>query len=278
MTAQTEAPSGTIQNLTPDQEEKLHELWLWTLKLCGIQSDTLKILDDKAAQVAQQQQAEKPQAAAAPPPRRFSLWRSSTTPAADNSDTASVKSGKTTTSIASPEEDDKFGQSKEFNQAISEMKPEEIRRTLFSMIKHDHPDALLLRFLRARKWHVKNALVMMIATVRWRLIDMRVDDDLMLTGEDLANRQSKSGGGTTADKDGADFLRQIRMGKGFIHGIDRFDRPIAYIRVRLHKPFDQSSRALERFIIYTIESARLMLKPPVENAVRFGCHMQIRLG
>ena len=259
MAAAPEAPSGTIHNLTPEQEEKLHELWLRTLKISGIQSDALEILDKKSG-AAKQQQQKAVQATPAPAPRKFSLWGRGST---DNSDAASVKSKSSATS----DEDDKYGQNKEFNQALSEMKPEEIRRTLWTMIKHDHPDALLLRFLRARKWVVNNALVMMIATVRWRLLEMKVDDDLMLNGEDLAYRQSKSGGSSTAEKDGLDFLRQIRMGKGFVHGSDHLDRPIAVIRVRLHKPFDQSSRALERFIIYTIESARMMLKPPTETAV-----------
>ena len=229
-------------------------------KLCGVKSDTLKLLDQKPVEQKKQPQQE-PKKQAAPPPRRFSLWGKSST-ASSTDDTSSVKSGS---SAAPAEEEDKHGLSKEFDQAVSEIPPAQIQKALWNMVKADNPDALLLRFLRARKWVVKNALVMLIATVRWRLNGVKVDDDIMKNGEAHALQQSKVAG----DKDCADFMEQLRIGKGFVHGIDRYDRPLAYIRVRLHKPFGQSSLALERFIVYTIESARLMLKPPVETAVCF---------
>ncbi|EXM12635.1 hypothetical protein V3481_018653 [Fusarium oxysporum f. sp. vasinfectum] len=49
------------------------------------------------------------------------------------------------------EEDDKYGQTKQFHEALANNNPETIRATMWAMVKHDHPEALVLRFLRARK-------------------------------------------------------------------------------------------------------------------------------
>ena len=68
-------------------------------------------------------------------------------------------------------------------------------------------------------------------------------------------------------KKGEEFLHQMRMGKSFLHGVDRMGRPICVVRVRLHRASEQSVETLERFTVYTIETARLLLAPPVETAV-----------
>ena len=64
--------------------------------------------------------------------------------------------------------DDKYSQTKEFKEALATSTPQEIHDTFWKMVKADHPDALFLRFLRARKWDVNKALVMLVATMRWR--------------------------------------------------------------------------------------------------------------
>jgi len=63
------------------------------------------------------------------------------------------------------------------------------------------------------------------------------------------------------------FIKQLRMGKSFIHGTDKENRPICYVRVKLHKQGDQSEQSLERYTIYLIETTRMMLKSPVDTAV-----------
>ena len=166
--------------------------------------------------------------------------------------------------------DDKHGQSKEFQQALNDTSPEEIRRAFWNMVKHDNPDSLLLRFLRARKWDVKKALIMFISTLRWRILDMRVDDDVMKNGEAHALKQSQSSD-PAEKKLGEGFLTQMRLGKSFLHGVDKAGRPICIVRVRLHKAADQTQEALERYTVYLIESTRMVLAPPVETAVGFQC-------
>ncbi|KAE8150424.1 CRAL/TRIO domain protein [Aspergillus avenaceus] len=260
-----ESAPGTVGNLTPEQEAKLQEFWILLLKVCGVSLDGV---DLEAAAPPSPSSQEKKKQQPQQPKRRFTFFGGGKANDEED-DAASIKSTNgITTSIASiniTDGDDKYGQSKEFQQALTDMKPEEIRVTLWNMVKQDNPDALLLRFLRARKWDVKKALIMLVSTIRWRLQDVKVDDDIMKNGELAALEQSKSSD-PAEKKKGEEFLKQMRMGKGFIHGVDKAGRPICVIRVRLHKPSDQDTDALDRFTVYTIESARMMLAPPVETA------------
>jgi len=105
---------------------------------------------------------------------------------------------------------------------------------------------------------------MAISTLHWRIKDVKVDEDIMRHGEEAAAKQTMP----TDKKEAEDFLTQLRMGKSFLHGTDLQGRPICYVRVRLHKPGQQSEASLERFTVYEIETTRMMLRPPVDTAVR----------
>lgn len=257
----TELPPGTVGNLTAEQEAKLQEFWVLLLKVFGVKLDALESTKEAAPQENKKEHK-----------RRFGLFGKGK----DHEDgTASEKSAEgVTTNLASinvSDGDDKYGQSKEFQQTLADMSPEEIRTTFWTMVKHDNPDSLLLRFLRARKWDVKRALVMFISTIRWRLMDVKVDDDIMKNGEPHALKQSQSSD-PTEKKAGEEFLMQMRRGKSFLHGVDKSGRPICIVRVRLHKAGDQSPEVLDRFTVYTIETARMMLASPVETAVSLKFH------
>ncbi|GAD93034.1 CRAL/TRIO domain protein [Paecilomyces variotii No. 5] len=254
--ATDEIPPGCVGNLTPEQEKKLQEFWVMVLKVCGV-----KVPEelDRRASVS---------SAAPPSPtqpkktkRRSFFWgKGAEEDTAD--DTASVASGVSGIKL---DGDDKYGQNKEFQQALSEIKPEELRLALWSMTKQDNPDSLLLRFLRARKWDLTKALVMLVSTLRWRLKEMHVDDDITKNGEANALLKSQSSD-PTEKKEGEDFMRQLRTGKSFAHGIDRNGRPMCYVRVRLHRGSEQSAETMERFTVLLIETTRMMLTPPVETA------------
>jgi hypothetical protein len=88
----------------------------------------------------------------------------------------------------------------------------------------------------------------------------------MTNGEAQAFKHASSADPAKKQK-GEEFLKQMRMGKSFLHGVDKFGRPICVVRVRLHRAADQEVDTLERFTVYTIETARLLLAPPVETAV-----------
>ncbi|OQD61021.1 hypothetical protein PENPOL_c019G05906 [Penicillium polonicum] len=257
-TMPAELAPGTAGNLTPEQEVKLKEFWVLTLKVFGLTLEGLEAPSSTATSEA-----------ATPAPaqdKKKSKGRWGLFGRADDEDTKSSSgAASSVSSISIADGDDKYGQSKEFKQALEDMKPEEIRTAFWSMVKGDNPDSLLLRFLRARKWDTKKALVMLISTMRWRLLEMHVDDDIMFNGEASAVKMSQ-GSDPKEKKKGDDFLTQMRLGKSFLHGVDRAGRPICVVRVRLHKAGDQDNEGLERFTVYTIETARLLLAPPIETA------------
>lgn len=255
-----EPAPGTLGNLTPEQEVKLQEFWVLTLKVFGVKLDTLEAEQagsGGSSEAASSTTAQEPKQSK----RRMGLWGRGSD---DDDDAKSITSSLASINIS--DSDDKYSQSKEFKQALEQLEPEEMRIAFWNLVKHDNPDVLLLRFLRARKWDVKKALVMMISTMRWRLQDVHVDDDIMANGESKALAQSQSSD-PAEKKMGEEFLQQLRMGKSYLHGVDRSGRPICVVRVRLHRAAEQEVETVERFTVYTIETARLLLAPPVETAV-----------
>ncbi|KAI1003519.1 CRAL-TRIO domain-containing protein [Podosphaera aphanis] len=240
-----EIVTGYSGSLTPEQEEKLKELWTATFQV-------FQVIDDSAPNGSGDVKTKSdPASAKKPKKKRVSIFRR----------------GKEEEAVATGEDevDDKFGQRKVFNEALANMSPESLRTTLWSMIKADEPDALLLRFLRARQWNVEKALIMMISTMRWRLTEAHIDDDVIKNGELYALNES-SESDPARRKFGKEFLDHFRKGKSYVHGIDKKGRPLVYVRVRQHKIGEMSEESLERFTVYVIETARMILVPPIETA------------
>lgn len=256
-------PPGRPGTLTPEQEGKLRELWAATMKVFGALDEDANGAET-ASQVAPSEVSEK-DGKKDKKKSRLNVFRRNKGDKGGESEPASGTSTPDISKMALSD-DDKHGQNKEFKDAIANTAPEDLRKAFWSMVKLDHPDALLLRFLRARKWDVEKALIMMISTMHWRLSDMHVDDDIMKNGEEVALKQSKSDD-AKVKKEGEDFLTQLRMGKCYLHGTDSEGRPMCIVRARLHHAGEQSEASLERCTVYTIETARLLLRPPIDTAV-----------
>ncbi|KAL4984564.1 CRAL-TRIO domain-containing protein [Aspergillus falconensis] len=146
------------------------------------------------------------------------------------------------------------------------MSPEDVRFGILTAAKHENPDTFVLRFLRATKWDVNQAVVQLLSAIVWRLKEMQVDNVLLPRGELFAAERERDVSNSSKAEDARGFMNQVRTGKGFVHGVDRMNRPIVLIRIRLHRPGDQTETALNQFITHLIESARLVLSPPVETA------------
>ena len=252
-----EALPGRPGNLTKEQELRLQEMWTATLKIFGVSGFNDGTTDDAASttgsQIAEQAGTVSPEKKKK---KRVNLF-------SRKHDDAAIEDAET---ISATDGNDKYGQTKEFHKLLESQSPGDIRTAFWSMVKHDDPDGLLLRFLRARRWNVQNALIMLISTMHWRMQGMHVDDDIVRRGEGGALEDSASSN-APAKKEGHDFLMQMRLGKSFLHGTDKEGRPITFVRVRLHKQGEQSEASLERFTVYTIETARLLLSPNVDTAV-----------
>lgn len=252
-------PPGRPSTLTPEQETKLKEFWLACLDVFGVSSSsTNHDQDNGSASGASTPAPSEKGADKEKKKKRFGLLGKKKDK--DSSDAVDA--------AAAGDEDDKYGQTKEFKAALANLTPEELRNAFWSMVKADDPDALLLRFLRARKWDVQNALVMLVSTMHWRAVEMHVDDDIMVTGDVEAAKKAAQGSGAEK-KEAEDFLAQLRMGKSYLHGVDKDGRPMCFVRVRLHRQGEQSERSLERYTVYTIETARMLLRENVDTAVSF---------
>lgn len=246
---------GRPGNLTKEQETRLQELWTEAFKVFGVEllgehGEVDEKNADHPLEVAESDKKKKKRT------NMFSRKRHGE--GLDDAQTGGPK--------GSVDLDDKYGQNKEFQHTIATMTPEEIRDAFWGMVKHDNPDALLLRFLRARKWDVHKALVMLISTMRWRVKEMRVDDDVMKNGEGAAAADSGSSD-KTVKKEGTDFMNALRLGKAFFRGHDKDGRPICNARVRLHRAGEQTEASIERYTVTIIETARLLLAPDVDTAV-----------
>lgn len=286
-----EIPPGRPGNLTPEQEEKLRQLWSRIFQLCNVGSEnqlsaamaetTLSPTSIAHKDTIGSEKGDKPKK------KRLGIFSrsknasskdvSTMPPAVDNTPMAAPSpthpasappSGRATPLPAGFDTEDKYGQTKEFLDALEKQSPESIRETIWSMVKHDHPDHLVLRFLRARKWDVDRALVMFISTINWRHEQVKVDSTIMKEGELTPVEGEKSADTPVREQIlYRDFMAQVRMGKSFLHGVDKQGRPICLVRVRLHKAGEQCEDSLERYTVYLIETARMLLAPPIDTAV-----------
>ncbi|KAI1484855.1 CRAL/TRIO domain protein [Biscogniauxia mediterranea] len=138
----------------------------------------------------------------------------------------------------------------------------ELRDSWLHMAKQESPDALLLRFLRARGWDAERAHAMLADALAWRAREQRVDEDVVPKGEPWCAAQlSRDGDG---DEGAREYLDQVRCGKVYLRGRDRRGRPVGYVHLALHQPGAQSGAAVEKLVVNTIETARCLFEPPAE--------------
>ncbi|RGB43364.1 CRAL-TRIO domain-containing protein [Rhizophagus diaphanus] len=151
---------------------------------------------------------------------------------------------------------DKYNESAEFISAMEMYSPEDLRKAFWILTGADDPDILLLRFLRARKWDVEKAIIMLISTLKWRL---QFDVDKIIKGGELGMEKY------FAEKGVKGLSIQFTSGKSFVRGTDKEGRPITYVNVKAHKKDEQNLEVLQMFTIYVMETVRLMIQPPIET-------------
>ncbi|KAI9275395.1 CRAL-TRIO domain-containing protein [Sporodiniella umbellata] len=134
-----------------------------------------------------------------------------------------------------------------------------LQTTFWNMVGIDHPDAVVLRFLRAKKWELYSAYTMLLETLRWRLW-MRVDDIVALGETGIRDELNRLRSGL-----GDCFSRKIALQKVSVIGPDEHHRPVCFIDPKDHHKEDQSLEVLKIYIVYMFETIRLLLRQPVET-------------
>lgn len=170
------AAPGRPGNLTYEQGVKLKEMWSTAFKVFGIHQDRVAPeLENDNESNREVSRTGTDISDGQPKKGKLALFKRTKDPEASSTPTQSttvILSDVSKLSIA--DGDDKYSQTKEFREAIATSTPQEIHDAFWRMVKPDHPDSLFLRFLRARKWDVNKAIVMLVATLRWRIKDIDV--------------------------------------------------------------------------------------------------------
>lgn len=265
-------PPGHLGNLTDEQEDKLRQLWTFGFKVLEMYETEARIYEEKKARGEAVEPATAAAAGTTSPKSAsgggWGLFGKKKAATAELTHPKFPNCVKEMQKLMPDDEPDKEELTKLALEALDLYTPDMARAIIVEAVKYEHPDTLALRFLRARKWNLMRAVVMLAKSVRWRTETMKVDSELMRQGEGQALEHEVKGAAGSKDKTlGKDFLNQMRWAKSFLHGVDRDGRPVNYIRAAKHRASDQSVESLERFTVYSIELARLSLQAPVEMGV-----------
>ncbi|OJD25527.1 hypothetical protein ACJ73_03098 [Blastomyces percursus] len=268
------ALSGRLGHLTEQEEAKLRELWALLFKIFKIGHSEGTELADSLLSLQKTQSTTVNTADAASvtskkkttTKKRFGFFGRYNEIVEEKEENSATNGHAVAGQMKLSDDDDKYGLNKEFLTALSSQSPEELRMAFWNAVKHDNPDSLLLRFLRARKWDVQKALVMLVSTLKWRSQEWKVDDEIVFKGEAAFHENSKSDD-PTKKKEGEDLLHMLRIGEAYCRGKDKLGRPICYINVRLHRIGAYCQSAIEKNIIFQIETSRLMLDSRIDTAV-----------
>ncbi|AAS52725.2 AER041Wp [Eremothecium gossypii ATCC 10895] len=250
---QTAAP-GRVQTLTKEQEKVLKQVWVHLFQFWGIDVDGSAVLTAKEPE---------PAAPSGKGRKLLGLFgkRKDATGAArkESNGKAAAKvydAEKVEDSDAEKEKPtpQKVEGLEEMYELLKELDGAAVSKEFWSMLRCDYPDNLLLRFVRARKWDINKAMIMMAHSLRWRLNEGK-PEDIVFGGERGAQKADKKG-----------IVKQLELGKATVRGFDKNGCPIVYVRPRLHHAADQTEAETSEYSLLIIEQARLFLKEPCDTA------------
>ena len=247
-----EAPSGYVGSLTPAEQEKLLQFWRILIQSWD---PTLRSPDSSRSPSVSSPSGKSHR-------RLFSFSRAQA-PATEE-ETASIPPNLLSSLKAL---DATPAELKSVSALLSKLPGEKLRAAYLTILKQDHPDAFVLRFIRAEKWNLPKAWIKLVAALHWRVNEYRVDEEVLLKGEGYAIEKARQTEDSTEKKDGEGFILQAQIGKGYFHGCDRLGRPLVVVRSRTHEPGAQTQKGLNDYIIHCIETGRILQVFPVESLV-----------
>lgn len=143
-------------------------------------------------------------------------------------------------------------EAKEMREFLERYGGEKLRQIFWEMVKGEHPDAVMLRFLRARKWNVDRAIAVIGSTAAFR-----ADNDVaaILRGGELAITSTRGG------------QNMLSNGISYIYGATSTGEPVHFIEVGNHFSHNQTQQELKKGVIFLQETLQLLMPPPIERKV-----------
>jgi hypothetical protein len=147
--------------------------------------------------------------------------------------------------------------------ALEKTTPADLLFALRANVKHEDPDTLLVRFLRARSWNIDASFLMLLKSLSWRA-EEKIESGL-LEGGDAQFDRPEAYSTDQERKIARETKAMTSSGESFVHGADKKGHPLVYIRVKLHDQWAQGKEAFLRSTIMEVESTRMLLRPPVTS-------------
>lgn len=138
--------------------------------------------------------------------------------------------------------------------SLQEYDPKEIHNTCFKAMSVDLPDNLMLRFVRARKWDIEKALLMMSKTLKWRATEYPAYD-WVLEGDSTSYVNGTNPG----------LTKNFTTSKCYLRGTDKEGHPIFLFKAKKHLIGDSPLADTQRFAVLTIEWTKLLLQENING-------------
>ena len=260
-----ENATGYVGNLEAWQDEKLRQFWATLIQLWDAHGNSRRTPEHTRRASLSSNDTNTTTTGKSPRRGFFSLTRQTTTQTTDDDSPPSPVPPMflpTLKSFGATPSDLKTAYS-----LLTKISGDELQTAYLRALKQEHPDAQLLRFLRAEKWNVPRAWIKLVSSLHWRANEYRIDEEVLYKGEKYHLDRSRQEEDSVEKRDGENFMMQLRSGKGFFHGADRCGRPICVIRTRAHTPSEKALRSLRDYIVYCIETVRYLQVAPVETMV-----------
>jgi hypothetical protein len=120
-------------------------------------------------------------------------------------------------------------EAKEMREFLEKYGGEKLREMFWDMVKGEHPDAVMLRFLRARKWDIDRAIAVIGSTAAFRA-DNNVKD--IIKGGELEFAKTRGA------------LNIMKNGISYIYGASPAGEPVYFIEVGSHFSHNQTQEEL----------------------------------
>lgn len=249
---------GYRNNLTPSQTLALFKLWRRFLRLCEITSHSS---DSIGADTSLSPPTATTSHRASSDSLRRNLGRKAHTSASEPAHSHSAASSASHHEL-DPKDIPKDDRLKEHLRHLEESKEMQsfllkhggaaLRREFWVIVKGEHPDAYMLRCLRARKWDVDRALAIIGSTCAFRV---QYDISGIMKSAEL---------GLTSTRGGFNIMHN---GISYVYGATSAGEPVYFIEVGSHYSSNQTAEELKRGVILLQESLQILMPPPVERKV-----------